>query len=182
LAERIEVLERAEQSLQVVKLNPEQRDRAIEEAHRLAGGLGTFGYIQGSELARAIEFLLIEENPLDERLSNQFSYLFTELRQLLPSQREQLQPANQQAAIDTLTPIANRCYFDEFFEWEWDQHFHERAFLSLILCAIDQAQTDNGRVGQYPENAGLQSIDQIIRNCIHANHDLAARDANALRW
>ena len=58
LEQRIKILAEVfpERSHQV---NPEQQKKAKEEAHRLAGSLGTFGYPRGSQIARAIEMLLI---------------------------------------------------------------------------------------------------------------------------
>ncbi|MFN2521598.1 MAG: Hpt domain-containing protein, partial [Candidatus Limnocylindria bacterium] len=37
------------------ELPPEMADRALREAHKLAGSLGTFGLPRGSEIARGIE-------------------------------------------------------------------------------------------------------------------------------
>ncbi len=60
---RIKVLQEAGRSLQMGTLADDQRKAAKDEAHRLAGSLGTFGYPQGSVLAKAIEYLLIGFNP-----------------------------------------------------------------------------------------------------------------------
>ncbi|MGV0025572.1 response regulator [Phormidesmis priestleyi] len=56
--EQLTVLEQAEVTLRSQPLTPEQRQIAQQEAHKLAGGLGTFGYAQGSDLAQVIEQLL----------------------------------------------------------------------------------------------------------------------------
>ncbi|MFB2897933.1 response regulator [Aerosakkonemataceae cyanobacterium BLCC-F50] len=64
------------------QVNPEQVQKAKEEAHRLAGSLGTFGYPTGSEIARAIEHLL-KETKLESQQISRFSQLLMELKQEL---------------------------------------------------------------------------------------------------
>ncbi|MFB2771522.1 response regulator [Pelatocladus sp. BLCC-F211] len=81
LPERIKILETAARSLQVDYFDSVQRERVIEEAHRLAGALGTFGYAKGSELARAIEHLFSDQSELGEQQFNQFLQLLAQLQQ-----------------------------------------------------------------------------------------------------
>ncbi|OKH12568.1 response regulator receiver protein [Fischerella major NIES-592] len=81
LAERIDVLEKAVRSLQIDNFDSAQREHVIDEAHRLAGGLGTFGYAKGSELARAIEHLLREKSEFGKQELNQFLQLLAQLQQ-----------------------------------------------------------------------------------------------------
>jgi hypothetical protein len=50
LEQRIRVLEEMEVALQTDQLSPEQQENAREEAHKLVGGLGTFGYPKGSKV------------------------------------------------------------------------------------------------------------------------------------
>jgi len=59
---RMKVLQEAGKSLQAGTLTDHERKAAKDEAHRLAGSLGTFGYLQGSVLAKAIERLFIGSN------------------------------------------------------------------------------------------------------------------------
>ncbi|KOP22789.1 multi-component transcriptional regulator [Hapalosiphon sp. MRB220] len=81
LPERMKVLETAARSLQVDYLDSIQRGRVTEEAHRLAGALGTFGYVKGSELARAIEQLFSDQSELGEQQVTQFLQLLAQLQQ-----------------------------------------------------------------------------------------------------
>ncbi len=88
---RLEVVEEAVRSLQAGNLPPEQRVSAQEEAHRLVGGLGTFGYDEGSSLARQIE-LLLSDRPLEVNEVDQLSRCLLDLKQTLaipPPQLEQ---------------------------------------------------------------------------------------------
>ncbi|MGA9379047.1 MAG: response regulator [Phormidium sp.] len=60
-------------------INPEQQKTAKDEAHRLAGSLGTFGYPRGSQIASSIEQLLMGKT-LEEPQISQFSQLLMELK------------------------------------------------------------------------------------------------------
>ena len=58
ILERVRVLERAAAKLGRQALDEELRVEAHHEAHKLAGVLGTFGFVTGSDRARDIELLL----------------------------------------------------------------------------------------------------------------------------
>jgi CheY-like chemotaxis protein len=81
LEQRVRVLEETEVTLQTDQLSPEQQERAKVEAHKLVGGLGTFGYAKGSEIARAIEHLLKNNSLLEQRQTTRFSQLLADLKQ-----------------------------------------------------------------------------------------------------
>jgi HPt (histidine-containing phosphotransfer) domain-containing protein len=80
---RIAVLEQASSALASGLLPPELRAQAAGEAHKLAGSLGTFGFPEGSRLARAMEELLIANTNLNcddgVRLSQLLLQLCSEL-------------------------------------------------------------------------------------------------------
>ncbi len=82
LEQRIALLEAAERSLQAGNFSLKQRQAAQTGAHKLAGGLGTFGYGKASEVAQAIEGLL-ETELSQTRLANQVSQLLKALKQEL---------------------------------------------------------------------------------------------------
>ncbi len=58
LEQRLRLLEGAVQAVEAGTFSPQQRQVASTEAHKLAGGLGLFGYTQASEVAESIEQLL----------------------------------------------------------------------------------------------------------------------------
>jgi DNA-binding response OmpR family regulator/HPt (histidine-containing phosphotransfer) domain-containing protein len=58
LEQRLRLLEAAVQAVEAGTFSPQQRRVASTEAHKLAGGLGLFGYTQASEVAELIEQLL----------------------------------------------------------------------------------------------------------------------------
>jgi len=53
--ERLAAVETAVTALRRATLTPEVRQRAVLEAHRLAGSLGMFGLAEGTRVAREIE-------------------------------------------------------------------------------------------------------------------------------
>jgi DNA-binding response OmpR family regulator/HPt (histidine-containing phosphotransfer) domain-containing protein len=61
VAEQIAVLDQAAVALADRSLAQELQQKAIQEAHTLAGALGTFGFMEGSQRAREIEHLLQSE-------------------------------------------------------------------------------------------------------------------------
>jgi DNA-binding response OmpR family regulator/HPt (histidine-containing phosphotransfer) domain-containing protein len=83
LEQRIIELEAVARSIQAGSVSLQQQQAIQQDVHKLAGGLGTFGYSKASEIAQAIEHLL--ELDVDEKLSfaEQFSQLLNELKQAL---------------------------------------------------------------------------------------------------
>lgn len=82
-AERVVKLEQVEQAWQTGKLDQNLQQTAAQEAHRLAGALGSFGYETGSELARLIEHLLLQKTLLPPTDVSRLSSLVSNLRQEL---------------------------------------------------------------------------------------------------
>ncbi len=82
-AERTLVLEQVEQALRAGNLSQNLRQSAGQEAHKLTGTLGSFGYETGSKLAQALEHLLVSDQPLKQAEVSQLSKLVTELKQEL---------------------------------------------------------------------------------------------------
>jgi HPt (histidine-containing phosphotransfer) domain-containing protein len=75
--DRVAVLEQIVLVLRAGDLDPESRRNAEREAHKLAGSLGTFGFPEGSRIARTIEEILGGDAAIDiERLAS----LVTNLR------------------------------------------------------------------------------------------------------
>ncbi len=67
---RVEVLEEAGRALAIGALEEDGRRAAEREAHKLAGSVGTFGFREGSDLARRIEQILCTATPpTDDQVS-----------------------------------------------------------------------------------------------------------------
>lgn len=76
LQQRITTLEKIILLLQANGFSKEKIEKAKEEAHKLVGSLGTYGYIQGSKIARSIETMLTKN--LQSKVKN-----ITEINQLV---------------------------------------------------------------------------------------------------
>lgn len=93
--EQVAVLEQAATALQAGGLAPDLQQQARQEAHKLSGSLGVFGYHQGSTLAQEAEYLLMKANleAADaDRLSQLVAALQHELTQTPPPPAQELLP------------------------------------------------------------------------------------------
>ncbi|MGI9021841.1 MAG: Hpt domain-containing protein [Acidimicrobiales bacterium] len=77
---QVAVLEEAAMAVLSGDLPPELADRALREAHKLAGSLGTFGMPRGSEMAREIESWFGPGTPRDQAAILRLSDLVLALR------------------------------------------------------------------------------------------------------
>lgn len=84
-AGQVVVLEQLKTTLLEGNLNEELHQQALHEAHKLAGSMGSFGYPEGSRLARKIEHLLLGDSSLSPDQISNFSQLVTALHQELTS-------------------------------------------------------------------------------------------------
>ena len=80
--ERLVILEQAQNKLLAQSLETELQQLARQESHKLVGSLGSFGYPEGSKLARSLEYLLMQESFTPEDISR-FSEFVVRLRQVL---------------------------------------------------------------------------------------------------
>lgn len=103
--DQIAVLEQARIALLAGWLAPELQLAARQEAHKLAGSLASFGYPEGSRVARLIEHQLINPPPLAPETIAQVAELVLALQQELakPSRLPPVQPlstpVNQQVLV-----------------------------------------------------------------------------------
>ena len=89
----IDTLEQATLELLDGRLEPDLRREAEREAHKLAGSLTTFGFPEGSRLARDIEQTFQPDSPLEPKDALHLSEKVVSLRQVL--EREPIQVASQ---------------------------------------------------------------------------------------
>ena len=78
--EQVAVLVQASQALATAQLDPDLQQTAQKHAHKLAGSLATFGYPNGSRLARSLEHLLRLESPPSADCAPRFAELVTALQ------------------------------------------------------------------------------------------------------
>jgi DNA-binding response OmpR family regulator len=78
--QQVALLEQASTARSAGNLEPELQQTARQEAHKMAGSLASFGYPEGSKLARSIEHLLIKGEPLLPADVTRFSELVSALQ------------------------------------------------------------------------------------------------------
>ncbi|ALF54962.1 multi-component transcriptional regulator [Nostoc piscinale CENA21] len=81
--QRVSVLEQAAQALHQRRLSSKLRQQTSQEAHKLAGTLGSFGYTTGSKLAQSIEHLLIQDKNLTSQDAVKLSQLIAQIKETL---------------------------------------------------------------------------------------------------
>ena len=85
MQERLSILEATAVALKSGQLSAELQQAGQTQAHKLAGSLGCFGFVEGSRLARELEHLLQLNRPLEEQQASRVFTLIQSLRQNLTS-------------------------------------------------------------------------------------------------
>ncbi len=80
-----------------------------------------------------------------------------------------------QANIDSLTQIANRRRFDEYFTQEWSRCAREREYLSLILGDVDYFKAYNDTYGHQAGDNCLYEVAKGIEGAVKRPADVAFR-------
>lgn len=93
VSEQVAVLEQA--AARQGTLDPDRRLQAERAAHTLAGSLGTFGFTEGSQLARKIEHSLLVGKSLNRDEARRLSELVEALRQSIDITPEELVSATK---------------------------------------------------------------------------------------
>ena len=92
---------------------------------------------------------------------------------------QQLQQANQTleelAIKDGLTKVANRRYFDETLDRQWQNLRREQQPLALILCDVDEFKPYNDCYGHQAGDTCLKQVAQALQGVVHRPDDLVAR-------
>ncbi|MBD2437720.1 response regulator [Nostoc sp. FACHB-110] len=111
----VRILEQYLLALLAGNLDEEQKKQALNEAHKLAGSMGSFGYPEGSRIARAIEHLLISHPTLTSAEILAFSQLVKALQQelikspiTLTTQAKPLNQTHHVLVIDDDTMLTER--------------------------------------------------------------------------
>jgi HPt (histidine-containing phosphotransfer) domain-containing protein len=87
IRERISVLESAVIVVAGRELTAEQREAARAAAHKLAGVLGTFGLVRGTDLARELELAFARESSPGPETNPNLTPLAAELRAMIEDRK-----------------------------------------------------------------------------------------------
>jgi diguanylate cyclase (GGDEF)-like protein len=93
--------------------------------------------------------------------------------------QKELEARNQELArlvnIDGLTKIANRRYFDEYLQQEWQRLAREQQYISLIFIDIDFFKNFNDFYGHQAGDDCLKKVACVFEQATERPADLAAR-------
>jgi diguanylate cyclase (GGDEF)-like protein/PAS domain S-box-containing protein len=79
------------------------------------------------------------------------------------------------SATDGLTQVANRRWFNETLEREWNRALRNATTLSLILADIDHFKRYNDIYGHVAGDECLKQVAAAMRDCLHRGGDFVAR-------
>jgi DNA-binding response OmpR family regulator len=169
-AERVTALEQAALALQTGPLSLAQWQATAQEAHRLAGTLGSFGYETGSRMARAIEHLLLQEQALSQTDIAQFLLLVMELKQELTKPPV---PLTDRLPEPIQIPVVLVIDADTAFT---DQLQKDAFAWGLQIKTLTNWQLAQQHINQDPPDALLLSLEAIDDQRLLL-HDLATQVA-----
>lgn len=87
ILERVAVLEDAASAVAAKSLTAAEREAAHAAAHKLAGTLGMFDLMHGTDLARELELEYSRESALTADSGNHLASLATELRTMIENRK-----------------------------------------------------------------------------------------------
>ncbi len=79
------------------------------------------------------------------------------------------------STLDGLTGVANRRYFEEFYQREWTRSVRTGKPLSLIMCDIDFFKFYNDTYGHLEGDECLRQVAGALSKAVHETGDLLAR-------
>ena len=108
---------------------------------------------------------------LNQHLQSQIDVCQVELGQT----NHQLKFFQALSSTDALTRLANRRYFEEFFELEWRRSLRNATPISVILIDIDQFKRFNDTYGHLSGDDCLIKVSQTLQETVKRPRDLVAR-------
>lgn len=85
------------------------------------------------------------------------------------------QQLRKQAYMDGLTQVANRLYFNEFLELEWQRCERSQKPLSMLLTDLDNFKAYNDTYGHPMGDQCLKQFANVLRESVKRPGDLVAR-------
>jgi diguanylate cyclase (GGDEF)-like protein len=77
--------------------------------------------------------------------------------------------------IDALTLVANRRYFQEYLQEQWQKLAKSRSVLSVIFCDLDNFKTYNDSWGHQFGDDCLKKVAEVLQKNVHRQEDMVAR-------
>ena len=86
-----------------------------------------------------------------------------------------LETLEEVVRVDAVTRIANRRYFDEVLEKEWNRAIREASTISIVLMDVDLFKSYNDLYGHLAGDECLRRIAEIATNTLRRSGDILAR-------
>lgn len=125
-------------------------------------------FIKATKLAQENEAMFEEIQELNDQLENK-------VRQRTLQLEQANRKLEQLSKIDSLTGIANRRYFEERLQQEWNFSLVKHTPLSVIMLDIDCFKQYNDNFGHIQGDTCLCQIAWVISNGIDAKQGMVAR-------
>ncbi|MFB2939265.1 AAA-like domain-containing protein [Aerosakkonemataceae cyanobacterium BLCC-F154] len=166
----------AEPGLEVALQKVMKSEESVRLDPKLAYKLESIGLVNidgdrvvpSCELYRLYFGKKVLHSPEKNVTNDAFNDNFTQL------ERENLELRRLQN-IDDFTQLANRRYFEQYLEQQWQNLAKQTSPLSVIFCDIDFFKVYNKTQGQEAGDKCLQQISEVIRQLVRKSHDVVAR-------
>lgn len=137
--------------------------------------LGLVKFSQQKSIVRCHLYSIYFKNLLK---TDKFTDIFTQ-NQVLRDRMLELEKAMQEfeklSRIDSLTHVANRRYFQEYLQQQWEQLAKTRNPLSIIFCDLDNFKSYNDTCGHSFGDRCLKKIAKILQKNVSRKNDLVGR-------
>ena len=171
---RVEVVEQALSALLEGDLSNELRQKAEQEAHKLAGSVGSFGFKEGSRLAHEIERFFRAGSTLEQSQALPLSEMAAALRRELES-RPIGQPAGSSVPMGDSRPLLLIVDSDKVLAQQLAEEAGSREVRTEVANELSAAREFLGRCR--PDVVLLDlSFPQDARDSLRLLEELAARD------
>ena len=114
-----------------------------------------------------------------ERRQRLLERMVAEKTQQLRVAMEELEKARRRFEMlsyeDSLTGLANRRFFDEYYQREWERMARYRRLLTLMVIDIDAFKGFNDRYGHLMGDRCLKRIADVLKSTVRRPGDLVAR-------
>ncbi|MFE4106174.1 GGDEF domain-containing response regulator [Almyronema epifaneia] len=126
------------------------------------------------QLGRRLQALSNENEKLRSLLIRRNTQLRTQYLHQLAIHQSNFE-LKRLAYLDGLTEVANRRYFDQRLQQEWQRSRRLQKPLSLMLCDIDYFKAYNDTYGHPQGDRCLHQVAQLIRQTVKRASDFVAR-------
>lgn len=161
-----------EVALQQVMKSEEPVDLDPEMAYKLESiglvNIESDRVVPSCELYRLYFGKKVLHNSKSTLINNSLTNNFTELEK----ENSELRRLRD---IDDFTQLANRRYFEQYLEQQWQKLAQEKSSLSVILCDIDFFKTYNKTQGTEAGDNCIRQIAEVMRQLVRKSHDVVAR-------